>query len=389
MDFKIPTQVAEFKHEIREFVDKEWPQEMRKQGYSYSEETYDRERQFRRKLGEKGWLALSWPKQFGGQERSALEYYIFHEEMAYAGAPASTTGAGIVAPTLLHFGNDDQRERFLPRIASGEIDFCLGYSEPDAGSDLASLQIRAEDDGDTFVVNGIKRWTSGAHRSEYCWLAARTDPTAPKHRGVSLFMVDMKSPGITVKPIWTMGDGRTNETYWEDVRVPRANLVGEKNRGWYYVAAALDFERLAVFPAGRFRAQFDRLVAAVKTAEYGGRRLKDDPLIRQKIAQISIELEATQMLSYRAAWLVARKEIPNYEASMLKMYSTEAHQRMAHVATQIFGLYGQLRQASPETVLDGEIERSYRAQVMPTFGAGASELQRGIIATRGMGLPRG
>lgn len=389
MDFTIPPQVEAFRHEVREFVRREWPAELRRRLAGHSEDAYAEERAFRRKLGERGWLALAWPKQYGGQERSPLEYYVFHEEMSYAGAPASATGVGMVAPTLMHFGNEEQKARFLPRIATGEIDFCLGYSEPDAGSDLASLQIRAEEDGDTFVVNGIKRWTSGAHRSEYVWLAARTDTSAPKHRGISMFMVDMKTPGITVKPIWTMGDGRTNETYWENVRVPRQNLVGEKNRGWYYLAAALDFERIAVFTVGSFRAAFEQIVAAIKQAEYGGRRLKDDPQIRQKIAQISVELEATQMLSFRAAYLVASGQIPNYEAAMLKMYSTEAHQRMSHVATQIFGLYGQLRQGTPDAVADGAFERSYRANVMPTFGAGASELQRGIIATRGMGLPRG
>lgn len=389
MDFAIPREAETFRQEVRQFVEAEWPPEMRARTASHGDEVYEQERAFRRKLGERGWLSLPWPKQYGGQERSPLEYYIFHEEMSYAGAPASATGVGMVAPTLMHFGSDEQKQRFLPRIASGEIDFCLGYSEPDAGSDLASLQIRAVEDGDVFVINGIKRWTSGAHRSEYAWLAARTDPAAPKHRGVSMFMVDMKSPGITVKPIWTMGDSRTNETYWEDVRVPRENLVGEKNRGWYYLAAALDFERIAVFTVGGFRAKFEQLVEAVKMAEYGGRRLKDDPQIRQKIATISVELEAAQMLSYRAAYLVASGQIPNYESAMLKLYSTEAQQRMSHVATQIFGLYGQLRAGSPDSVADGEFERFYRSMVMPTFGAGASELQRGIIATRGMGLPRG
>ena len=389
MDFAIPPEVEAFRHEVREFVRKEWPEDLRKRAASHGDEVYEQERAFRRKLGERGWLSLPWPNKYGGQARSPLEYYIFHEEMSYAGAPASAVGVGMVAPTLMHFGSEEQKERFLPRIASGEIDFCLGYSEPDAGSDLASLQIRAEEDGDVFVINGIKRWTSGAHRSEYAWLAARTDPSAPKHRGISMFMVDMKSPGITVRPIWTMGDSRTNETYWENVRVHRENLVGAKNRGWYYLAAALDFERLAVFTVGRFRAVFERLVDAVKGAEHGGRRLKDDPAIRQKIANISVELEATQMLSYRAAYLVASGQIPNYEAAMLKLFSTEAQQRMSHVATQIFGLYGQLREGASETVEDGEFEHFYRAMVMPTFGAGASELQRGIIATRGMGLPRG
>jgi 3-oxocholest-4-en-26-oyl-CoA dehydrogenase alpha subunit len=389
MDFAIPREVEAFRQEVREFVQKEWSEELRARAAGHGGDTYEQERAFRRRLGERGWLSLPWPKQYGGQERSPLEYYVFHEEMSYAGAPASATGVGMVAPTLMHFGTEEQKQRFLPRIASGEIDFCLGYSEPDAGSDLASLQIRAVEDGDSFVINGIKRWTSGAHRSEYAWLAARTDPAAPKYRGISMFMVDMTSPGITVKPIYTMGDGRTNETYWEDVRVPRENLVGEKNRGWYYLAAALDFERIAVFTVGRFRAVFEKLVDAVKGADYGGRRLKDDPLIRQKIANISVELEAAQMLSFRAAYLVASGQIPNYESAMLKLFSTEAQQRMSHVATQIFGLYGQLREGSPDAVEQGELERFYRSMVMPTFGAGASELQRGIIATRGMGLPRG
>ena len=389
MDFRLPPEVEAFRAEVREFVAREWPEHLRAATEGLSDEAYEEERAFRRKLGQKGWLALSWPKEYGGQGRSALEYYVFHEEMAYCGAPAAGTATGIVGPTLLRFGTEEQKRRFLPRIASGEIEFCLGYSEPDAGSDLASLQLRAEEDGDYFVINGIKRWTSGAHRSEYCWLAARTDPTAPKHKGISLFMVDMKSPGITVRPIYTMGGIRTNETYWENVRVPRENLVGEKNRGWYYVAAALDFERISIFPVSRFRAAFERLVAAVREAEYGGRRLKDDPLVRQRIAQIAVELEAVQMLSYRSAWLVSKGEIPNYEASMLKLLGTEAQQRMSHVATLLFGLYSQLRAGAPGAPLDGEVEHQYRAMVMPTFGGGASELQRNIIATRGMGLPRG
>lgn len=388
MEFDFAPEVERFRSEVREFVAREWPDEMRARAARDTEGVYHEEREFRRKLGERGWLALAWPRQFGGQDRSPLEQYVFYDEMDYFGAPVASTASGIVGPTLMHFGNDEQRQRFLPRIASGEVEFCLGYSEPDAGSDLASLQIRAEEDGDVFVINGTKRWTSGAHRSEYCWLAARTDPEAPKHRGISLFMVDMETPGLTVRPIWTMGDYRTNETYWDNVRVPRENLVGEKNRGWYYVASALDFERLMVFPTGGFRAFFDRLVAEVRRAEIDGRRLRDDPLVRQQIGQISVELEATQLLAYRAAWLVVKGAIPNYEASMLKMYGTEARQRAAHLATLIFGLYSTLKEGSPGAILQGEIEREHRSNVMPTFGGGASELQRNIIATRGFGLPR-
>lgn len=388
MDFALPAEAERFRSDLREFISREWPKELQKQAHENSAEAYPEVKEFRRKLAERGWIAHSWPKEYGGRSGSVLEQYILQEEMSYYSAPYPKVGASMVAPTLMHFGNEEQKRQYLPQIASGEIDFCLGYSEPDAGSDLASLQIRAEEDGDFFVINGVKRWTSGAHRSEYCWLAARTDPAAPKHRGISLIIVPMDSPGLTVRPIWTMADHRTNETYWENVRVPRANLVGELNRGWYYVAAALDFERFSAFPTGEFRAVFDRLVRTVKETIRGGQPLKADPLIRQRIAQISIELEATQILGHRVAWLVSKGEIPNYEASMLKMYGTEAQQRMAHAATEILGLYGQLREGAPGAPLDGEIEREYRAVVMPTFGAGANELQRSIIATRGMGLPR-
>lgn len=385
MEFALPPEVEAFRQEVAEFIREEWPEEYRRRSGELSEDLYEEERKFRQKLGAKGWLSMHWPAEYGGQGRSALDYYVFHDEMAYHGAPGGSTATGIVAPTLLRFGTEDQRSTFLPRIASGELEFCLGYSEPDAGSDLASLQIRAEEDGDFFVINGIKRWTSQAHRSEYCWLAARTDPNVPKHKGISLFMVDMSTPGITVKPIHTMGGIRTNETYWEDVRVPRSNLVGEVDRGWYYVAAALDFERMTVFPVGRFRSAFERLVEAIKERD----GLKDDPRVRERIGRLSAELEATQMFSYRTAWLVSNGEIPNYEASMLKMFGTEAHQRMSHLGTEILGLAAQLRQGENDAPADGEIEHEYRSMVMPTFGGGASELQRNIIATRGMGLPRG
>jgi alkylation response protein AidB-like acyl-CoA dehydrogenase len=203
-----------------------------------------------------------------------------------------------------------------------------------------------------------------------------------------MFLVDTHSPGITIRPIHTMSGYRTNEVYLEDVRVPRENLIGELNRGWYYAAGALDMERVTAFPVGALRATFERLVAAVKSMDAGGRRLKDDPLVRQKIGQMSIELEATQVLSYRAAWLVSRQIIPNYEASMLKLMSTESRQRMSNLATEIYGLYGQLGQGSPDAPVDGDVEWEYLHQVMPTFGGGANELQRDIIATRGMGLPR-
>ena len=309
--------------------------------------------------------------------------------MAYYGAPYGTTATTIVAPTLMRYGTDEQKSTFIPRIAAGEIDFALGYSEPNAGTDLASLQLRAELDGDEYVLNGTKMFTSLAHKADYCWLAARTDTDAPKHKGISLFIVDMKAPGITTRPLWTMGGGRTNQTFWDNVRVPVTQRIGEENQGWYYVATALDFERIGVFPVSRVRRQFDRLVEYVRTADFGGYRPAQDPDVRHRIADLSTDLEVAQMLSYRAAWMVSQGQVPNYEAAMVKIFGTELQQRLTHTATQVLELYGQLLEGSPHAPANGYFEQAYEAAVMPTFGAGSNEILRQIIAARGMGLPRG
>jgi alkylation response protein AidB-like acyl-CoA dehydrogenase len=386
VDFELPANVEAFRAELREFLKEEWPPEKRER--IAAGDGYEEERAFRRRLAQKGWLAMSWPKEYGGQGRSILEQYIFSEEMAYHGAPAGTVGVGQVGPTLMRYGSEEQKSRFLPQIAAGEVDFALGYTEPEAGTDLASLTTRAVEDGDDFIINGTKIYTSAAHRAEYVWLATRTDPEAPKHRGISLFIVDLKSPGISVRPLWTMGDGRTNQTFYDNVRVPRENLIGELNRGWYYVAHALDFERITVFTVATLRAGFDALVATVKAATYDGRPLREEPEVRDTIAQLSTELEVAQMLSYRAAWMISNDQHPNYEASMLKVFATEYMQRLYQQGSRLLGLYGQLAPGSAWAPAGGRFERSHRASVMPTFGAGSSEIQRNIIASRGLGLPR-
>lgn len=387
MDFTLPANVEEFRKEIKAFIEAEWPEELRNK--PSTEISYEEERAFCKKLAEKGWLCMSLPEEYGGRKRSLLEQYVFQETMAYHSAPYGTTATTIVAPTLLRYGSDDLKQRFLPRISSGEIDFSLGYSEPNAGTDLASLQIQATRDGDEYVINGTKLYTSLAHKSDYCWLAARTDPNSPKHKGISLFIVDAHSPGLSVRPLWTMGGGRTNETYWDNVRVPVANRVGEENMGWYYIATALDFERIGVFPVGRLWSTFDRLVAYIKTADFGGYKPAQDPDVRRKIADLSTELNVSQMLSYRTAWMVSEGQVPNYEAAVTKIFGSELQQRLTHAATQILELYGQLVRESDHAPLDGFFEQAYEAAIMPTFGAGSNEVLRQIIATRGMGLPRG
>ena len=388
MEFRFSEEALAFEREVEAFLAVEWSPEVRRR-VDASPDRYSMEREFRRKLAEKGWLTMSWPREYGGQERSYEEQYLFQEALNYVSAPGATVGVQQVGPTLMTFGTDEQKATFLPRIAKGEIDFALGYTEPDAGTDLASLQLRAVRDGDDYVLNGIKRFTSAAHRAEYVWLAARTDPSAPKHRGISMFLVDLQTPGITVKPIWTMSGIRTNEVYWEDVRVPADALVGEENRGWYYAAHALDFERVSIFTVSGVRAVFDALLRWAREEGSDGTRPIDDGHVSRTLADYKVQIEVLQMLAYRNLGMIKRGEHPNHEASEVKIFSTELMQRLLQTGTKLLGPYGQLTPESERAPLGGRIEQGYRAAVMPTFGAGSNEVMRNIIATRGFGLPRG
>ena len=387
MEYRFSDQALAFEAEVNEFLDQEWTPELRATIGDPTTDTMAEERGFRRLLADRGWLTMSWPAEYGGQERSLEEQYLFWEAMNYVGAPQATVATQQVGPTLMRFGTDEQQERFLPPIARGEVEFALGYTEPDAGSDLASLQLRAVKDGDDYILNGIKRFTSGAHRSEYVWLATRTDPDAPKHRGVSMMLVDMQSAGITVKPLWTMAGYRTNEVYFEDVRVPTNVLVGEENRGWYYAAHALDRERISIFTVSSVRAVYDRLMDWAKSDTPMGRPI-DDAGIKGTMADFKVQIEVLQHLSYRILDMLKREESPNYEASQVKIFSTEMMQRLQNFSLHAMGLYGQLNGNDERAPIEGSAENGYLAAVMPTFGAGGNELQRNIIAQRGFGLPR-
>ncbi len=387
MEYRFSGKALAFEAEVNEFLAQEWTPELQAQIGDPAQDTLQEERGFRKLLAERGWLTMSWPAEYGGQERSLEEQYLFWEAMNYAGAPQATVATQQVGPTLMRFGTEEQQERFLPPIARGEVEFALGYTEPDAGSDLASLQLRAVKDGDDYVLNGIKRFTSGAHRSEYVWLATRTDPNAPKHRGVSMMLVDLQSPGITVRPLWTMAGYRTNEVYFEDVRVPTNVLVGEENRGWYYAAHALDRERISIFTVSSVRAVYDRLIEWARSETPMGRPIEDPGIVRS-FADFKVQLEVLQHLSYRILDMLKREESPNYEASQVKIFSTEMMQQLQHFGLHAMGLYGQLTGEDARAPIGGAIENGYRAAVMPTFGAGGNELQRNIIAQRGFGLPR-
>jgi alkylation response protein AidB-like acyl-CoA dehydrogenase len=383
LDFPFTPEQERFRAEVRDFVGREWTSDG--DDRVVDEADWERQTQFRKALSQRGWLTRAWPPQWGGQDADQVDQAIYREEMALAGAPDADQGVDRVGPSLMLFGNEEQKQRFLPMISRAEIFWCQGFSEPESGSDLASLQTRAVLDGDSYVVNGQKIWTSNAHHADWIFLLARTDPDAPKHRGISFFLVDMRSPGITVQPLINMTGGHGfNQVFFDNVRVPRQNLVGEENRGWYIAATTLDFERSGI----------NRIAAAVRVLDglidhvRGSTSLKTEA-IRNQLAELKIEFDLGRMLAYRVAWMQSRKLIPNYEASMSKLFGSEVQQRLANFALNTLGLHGQLAHGSRSVLFDGRIEQYYLSTVSVTIAAGTSEVQRNIIATRGLGLPRG
>ena len=383
-----------FRQEIRDFLKDELPEDwdpLGKPGRT-PEEQQAFSRGMSKRLADRGWLTLAWPEEYGGQGRSIMEQVIYNEEMSYWNVPGTELGTGAISwvgPVLMLAGTDDQKREHLPPIAKAERYWCTLYSEPGSGSDLASLQTSAVRDGDDFVLNGQKIWTSSAHFADWGWLAARTNPDAPKHRGISIFMLDMKSPGVEVKPIYNMAGGHDfNEVYFNDVRVPSGNLVGTEDRGWYTLAVALDFERSGVGYSAGARRTLDALTRYVKETQRGGVPLSKDPNVRRKLAQRYVETEVSRWLSYRVAWMQSQGQIPNSEASMSKMYGAELTQRVARTGMEILGIAGQLSGDSKWAPLYGHIQQAYLMSTSSTIAAGTSEIQRNIIAQRGLGLPR-
>ena len=384
----------EFRQEVRDFLDRELTPEVIRGREVQRDRPYDGSpvaAEFYRKLIATGWLAPQasrWPKEYGGVERSDEERRILAEELSARGVAVGAIDGGIQGPIIMRHGSEELKREFLPGMARGEISFSLGYTEPNAGTDLASLEMRAVRDGDDYVVNGQKVYSTGAHHATHHWLAARTDPDAPKHRGISLFCVDLKSPGVTIRPLWTMGGERTNEVFYDDVRVPRKNLVGEENHGWAYVREALGVERILMGGGGGGRSVIDELVEYANETERNGRALAEDTFVRQSLAQLAIENRIRRLFGQRTAWLMRKGVIPEVEAAMSKVWGNELDQRIGHVGTQILGLYGQLEPDSKWTPLRGSLEHRYLFTVHLSYGGGSHELMRSLIATRGMGLPR-
>ena len=389
MDYQFTPEQEEFREQVRAFVRDEVPKEIIEQIQSAPDgAASEAGREFKRLLGQKGLLGISWPTEYGGAGKPLIHQFILTEELGYHGLPYGGLSLTSVGPTLFRAGTDEQKQEYLSGILSGEMEFALGYTEPSAGTDLGSLQTRAVADGDDYVINGQKIFTSAAHYSTHIWLAARTDPNEPKHRGVSLMIVPLDTPGITIRPLWTMGDGRTNEVFFEDVRIPRKNLVGEENRGFYIVAMALDYERAAVAPISPLQRNLDELVQFAKDTRRNGTTLAEDPIIRHKLADLGVQVGILRLFSYRNAWMIENELVPTKEASIAKIWSSELAQRLAATALEIMGPAGQLKRGSKWANLQGRFERYYRQVPLMRFGAGTNEIQRNIIAQRGLGLPR-
>ena len=390
MNFTMSAEDERFRQEVRSFLTQElgptW--QGANQRESVSAEQWEFSRRFTRKLASKGWLTLAWPSEYGGMGASHMRQLVYNEEMSYAGAPQAVgSGISLAGPTIMVHGSESQKREFLPAIASGESVWCQLFSEPGSGSDLASLQTRAVQDGDDFVINGQKIWTSGAHQSDWAILLARTEPDAPKHRGISYFLMDMKSPGVEVRPLINMLGGHAfNEVFMENVRVPRQNMVGEYNRGWYVATTTLDFERSGI---GRFAGGKRQLEELVEVAHgLDGHGATNHSALKAALADRAVELETGRLLAYRVGWLQSQGRVPNYEASIVKVFGSEMMQRLALTGIMMLGLAGQLAPGSRHAPLEGRLEAGYLSAVAQTIAAGTSEIQRNIIATRGLGLPR-
>jgi len=337
-------------------------------------------------------VAPAWPKEYGGAGMSVMEQFIFNWEMAEARAPRpGGIATGFAGPTLIVHGTDDQKKKYLPEILDGETVWCQGYSEPGSGSDLASLQTRAIRDGDDYVVNGQKIWTSGGHMAKWMILLARTDPEAPKHRGITYFIADMKAPGVTVRPLINLpGTHEFNEVFFEDVRIPKQNIIGEENRGWYLAQTTLSFERSNIGGAVGARQGVEDLVQVARTD--AASQLKANGALRHELVDRMVEAGVATQMSLKIISIQAKEGVaPGHEASVAKLYGTELNQRIARTAMKVFGLYGQLDSKSEgvkNAALYGRYKYQYLRSIANTIEGGTSEIQRNITATRGLGLPR-
>ena len=382
MDFSWSNEENKFRQTVQDFLKNNWDPSKSDLLEGADDDSFEDMRTFRHKLAEQGWLIMSWPKEYGGKNASYMQQMIFKEESASYGAPTAGGAEDILAPALMVHGTDEQKKNHLPPIAKAQVLWAQGYSEPGAGSDLASLTTRAKKEGDFYIINGQKIWSSNAHRSDWMHVLVRTDPDAPKHRGISYVMMDLKTEGINIRPIEQMhARGGFNEVFFEDVKIPSSNLIGEENRGWYIAMTALDFERSGVHLVIGVKRKINEIMEYINTK-------KDSSMLIKKITDSIIELEIARLLSYRITSMQSKGIVPNYESSLAKTFGTELIQNHARRVINLLGMHGGLAKNSKHAPLNGTFCQEYISMVGQTIQGGTSEIQRNIMATRGLGLPR-
>jgi len=389
MDFKFTEEQERFRQEVRDFLEGEIRQGSFKPSCDAWIQGYSPE--FTKKVARRGWIGLTWPEEYGGQGRSSIDRFILTEEMLRYGAPAACHWFADrqIGSSVIAFGTEEQKKELLPEILRGEAYVGLGMSEPEAGSDLASLQTRATEDGDDYIIDGQKMWTSCAKFMNYIYLVARTDPEAPRHRGISEFIIEANLPGVTITPtIDITGSEAWGEVFYDGVRVSKKSLIGEKNRGFYQILNQLDYERAGLERLMGNYPLFDAIIQFTRETKRGGKPLAQDTLIRHKLAQLQIEFEVGRLLTYRVALVIDEGRAPNWEAAMAKAYSTAFEQHLATTATEILGLYGQLVADSKWAPILGMAPHSYLGSTGYSLQAGTSEILRNIVALRGLGLPQ-
>ena len=390
MRFEFTPEESAFKSQLSSFLDDALPADWHGPADESRDDHWALNEQIKKGLADRGWLVMSWPKEYGGADSSPMMNTIFAEEMAYRRAPGHDRfGTRMFGPTLMRFGTEEQRTKYLGSIAHGEIQWCQGYSEPNSGSDLASLQTRAVEDGDYFVVTGAKVWTSLAHRADMMFMLVRTDPDAPPHKGISLIVVDMKSPGVEVLPIVNMaGLHSFNQVVFDEVRVPKENLVGDLNDGWRAGMTVLNFERSGIDYAAWARIALEELIEYVTNDDSLVTAAKSDPSVRIKLAELQTEVEAARLMCFDVAWRQGQGEVPSSEASMSKVTATEVYLAVLDYGLELLGMYGALEMGSNQAELQGRFMKMRLYYTSGPILAGTNEIQKNIIAQRGLGLPR-
>jgi alkylation response protein AidB-like acyl-CoA dehydrogenase len=399
MDFDFSAELVAFAEEVEKFLDENDDPEifdLTRENMAQIVDTPKR-RALMKKIGEKGWLGMTWPKEWGGRESEGVYEYILNEALAGRGGPQIGKGVGIIGKTILAVGSEKMKKEFLPKILDNEVEFAVGYSEPDAGSDAASMKLKATKDGDGWRLNGQKVWTTSAHFAEWYWVGARTDPDN-KHQGITLFLVPMDDPGITVNKIDTMGGApmgleRTNEVFLDNVFVHDDYVVGDVNKGFQYISQALDLERFTMFTFSPMKQRLDLLVDYVREAEVDDEPIKDDPVVRQRIANLVTEAEVSRVLGLKVVAASMKAEAtggppPTIESSEYKLFATEFSKRLANASMDLGSPGTQLRVNTEDAPMTGRAESTYRYTVIDTIGGGASEVQKNIIARRRLGLPK-